>query len=258
MANVPATKAAAQKAIDYCVFLHQSGVGQDKGGWGFEPKSEPNLAATAWFIVALKSAKVAGLHVPPAAFDGAIKFLDSIESKDANGISLYRFSMKEARAEQSAKWTAMGTLARQFLGWKREDLQPAVEGFIAKGGLPAWSEKADLSFWYFGTLGAFQQGGEVWVNWNEAIKKALTENQSKSGGDAGSWQTAGSGREQLGRAGQTALACLCLETYYRYLQLTPVSSSSVPAAVRAPSAESGKDAVDYSEYIRALQEGKAP
>src|SRR5436190_4773178 len=87
MGNIQDTKIAAQKAIDYCTEIHQAGEGSDKNGWRYAPKSEGDLSVSGWFIMALKSAKVAGLKVPAASLDGAIKFLDSVEVKEAPGVA---------------------------------------------------------------------------------------------------------------------------------------------------------------------------
>ena len=77
----------------------------------------------------------------------------------------------------------------------------------------------DLYYWYYGTLCVFQQGGDLWKRWNEAMKKALVDNQRKGGDEDGSWDPVGSYSDNWGRVGQTALACLCLEVYYRYLPM---------------------------------------
>jgi hypothetical protein len=74
--------------------------------------------------------------------------------------------------------------------------------------------------------------------------------------------------------GQTALCSLCLETYYRYVQLGKAGRVSTPAAATQPqaqpapaqaqpkvkytNADSGQEAIDYSEYIRKLKEGVEP
>jgi hypothetical protein len=268
MARVPDTYAAAQKAIDYCADVHRVNEGHAQNGWGFTPNSPPNLIATGWFVMALKSAKVAGVHVNPAAFDGVIQFLDSVKKGDE-----YRYSRD---VEQFARPHLLGAIAntcRQFMGWRREELEASVETFIKKGGVPAWGangESVDLAYWYFGSLCAFQHGGDMWKDWNEALKGALVANQSKQGDDAGSWAPVGLHANDWGRVGQTALACLCLETYYRYLNVQPAGvnasgSSAIPAApvmpmppaatVEVPKAESGKAAVDYSEFVRRMMEG---
>jgi hypothetical protein len=221
MANVPDTKAAAQKAINYCTEKHQCGDGSDKLGWRYGPKQEADTSVTGWFIMALKSAKVAGLHVNPASFDGAIKYLDSVEKKDGGGggsgygpASHYWYMPNNEHAGNAHRLTMIGNLGRQFMGWKKEDLQASVEWAVNKGGVPKWGangESVDLYYWYYGTLCVFQQGGDLWKQWNTAMKQMLAANQSKTGDDAGSWNT------QWG--GMTGT--LCLEAYYRYLQVSP-------------------------------------
>jgi len=117
--------------------------------------------------------------------------------------------------------TAIGNLCRQFLGWKKEDLQASVQWFMDKGGVPdGWGAgKTDLYYWYYGTLCVFQQGGDMWKQWNEAMKKTLCESQRRGGDEDGSWDPVGTYADRWGRVGQTALGALCLEVYYRYLPM---------------------------------------
>ena len=82
-------------------------------------------------------------------------------------------------------------------------------------------ESCDLYYWYYGTLCVFQQGGDLWKRWNDSMKDALVTNQAKQGDDAGSWNPVGPFSNEWGRVGQTALGALCLEVYYRYMQLQP-------------------------------------
>lgn len=228
MANIPETREAAQKAVNYCTEIHQAGDGSDKLAWRYHPKMEADTSVTGWFVMALKSAKVAGLNVNHAAFDGAIKYLDSVEHKAAGGdpgyapASTYWYMVNQQH--EPHRLTAIGALCRQFLGWKKEDLQATVEGFVAKGGVPTWGGNGgsvDLYYWYYGTLCVFQQGGDIWKKWNESMKTALLTNQRKDGDDSGSWDPVGAYSSEWGRVGQTALGALCLEVYYRYQQLNP-------------------------------------
>ena len=226
MSNLPETRGAAQKAINYCTETHQASEGFDKLGWRYHAKMEGDTSVTGWYVMALKSAKVAGLHVNHASFDGAIKYLDSVEHKGAGGdpgyapASTYWYTVSNAHEAHSL--TAIGCLCRQILGWKKEDLQASVEGFVAKGGVPTWGGnggEVDLYYWYYGTLCAFQQGGDLWAKWNEALKTALLANQCKDGDNSGSWDPVGAFSMEWGRVGETALGALCLEVYYRYARL---------------------------------------
>jgi len=67
----------------------------------------------------------------------------------------------------------------------------------------------------------FQKGGDHWNVWNQALKKTLVENQRKDGDYDGSWDVHMNelGLRSGGRVRSTALACMCLEVYYRYLPL---------------------------------------
>jgi hypothetical protein len=222
MGRVGETVKSAQKGIDYTTEKHQQGENSDKLGWRYGPKEKGDLSVSGWFVMQLKSAKVAGLKVNQSSFDGAIKFLDSVEEK-GNGGDVYGGNRYGYTSPGHAtRTTAIGNLCRQFLGWKREDLQGGVEFFVQQGGVPNWDGNGgnvDLYYWYYGTLCVFQQGGDLWKRWNEALKKALTDNQRKGGDEDGSWDPVGAYSEYWGRVGQTALGCLCLEVYYRYLPL---------------------------------------
>lgn len=217
LARIPATRAAAQKAIDYCTQTHQS----DNGGWRYSAGSAGDLSVTAWYIMALKSAKIAGLKVPPSSFDAAIQFLDSVEvqSTDATGIpvSHYKYMPDDEHAQSAHRLTAIGILMRSLLGWKRDDLKSSIEWFVEKGGVPKSGAGADLYYWYYGTMCCFPQGGEVWTKWENGLVKTLSESQRRSGADAGSWDPAGEYSNEWGRVGQTALSVLCLEIWHRYM-----------------------------------------
>jgi len=226
MANIADTKAAAQKAIDYSTKIHQSGQGYEKMGWRYTKKSAGDLSVTGWFVMQLKSAKVAGLSVDHGSFEGAIRFLDACEKKGEGGdkgygpASVYQYTPNQGHGN-GVRVTAIGNLCRQFLGWKKEDLQASVQWFMDKGGVPdGWGAgKTDLYYWYYGTLCVFQQGGDMWKQWNEAMKKTLCESQRRGGDEDGSWDPVGQYADRWGRVGQTAIGALCLEVYYRYLPM---------------------------------------
>jgi hypothetical protein len=233
MANVADTKAAAQRAIDYCTQTHQTGSGSDRGGWRYAAGEPGDLSVTGWFIMALKSAKVAGLKVPATAFDGALRFLESVEVKDLPSVagygpaSRFKYQPNDEHASTAHRLTAIGVLARQFMGWKKEELYASAEWFVAKGGVPTWGangEKVDLYYWYYATLCVYSHGSsDLWKQWHVGIEKALVEHQSRTGDTAGSWDPVGDYSSEWGRVGQTALSALCLEVYYRLCTMRNLS-----------------------------------
>ncbi len=140
---------------------------------------------TAWAVMALKSAKVAGLHVDHAAFDGAIMYLEQITGP--NGA--VRALDKPNGGDVDLLYTAAIALSHQFMGWGKE--APVLTGPaemllpIAEGAKVADAELLCLR--YFGTLVMFQQGGDGWKKWNDWVKTQLLKSQRKDGDEAGSW-----------------------------------------------------------------------
>ena len=77
----------------------------------------------------------------------------------------------------------------------------------------------NLYYWYYATLGLRQINDGRWRRWNEALKTQLLGRQRKDGRLAGSWDHATVWGSYGGRIYSTALATMCLESYYRYLPL---------------------------------------
>ncbi|MBI3832430.1 MAG: terpene cyclase/mutase family protein [Planctomycetes bacterium] len=222
MGNQAETIKSAQKGIDYTCQKHQQGENSDKLGFRYGPKEKGDLSVSGWFIMQLKSAKMAKLKVDQASLDGALKFIDSVEQKGAAGDAYGGNRFGYTSPGEAVRTSAIGCLCREFLGWKREEMKGGVEFFVQKGGMPQWDGNGgsvDLYYWYYGTLAVYQQDGprgDLWNRWNAAMQKALVENQRKGGDEDGSWDPVGAYSEYWGRVGQTALGALCLEVYYRY------------------------------------------
>ncbi len=226
MGRVPATIEAAQKAVDYSTEKHQAGEESDKGPWRYLPKQDADASVSGWFVMQLKSAKLAGLRVNPASFHGAIRFFDSIEvKKDYNGYPGGRFPYQQ-KGHPTLNPTAIGMLSNLFLGRKPQDIQGGAEYLLEN--LPKWDKSCGkggtgtfpMYYTYYATLVMFQMGGDYWKKWNEAMKQMLLPNQRKGGDEDGSWDPLGGGDDKMaGRVYMTAMGALCLEVYYRYLPI---------------------------------------
>lgn len=259
MSNIAETRAVAQHALDYITKVDPTLQNARLGNANW---TSQKTYSVEWFVLALKSSKVAGLSVPVKAFESALDFINGCEKKTGE---VSRFSPTKSTPQTDPSAAAAALVCRQMLGSHADELASSVDALLVDGGVPVW-DTLNPSYVYFGTLCAFQQGGDIWKRWNEAEKKALTDNQSKTGEDDGSWTMKSAAAEPLGRVAQTAISSLCLETYYRYKQISPASampSPSVPAQTQQPvplnsKADSGQAGVDYSEYIRQMKEGIEP
>ncbi len=215
MTRSPQVGAAAQKAIEWSIQQHQC----EYSAWRYSPKQAPDTSVTGWFVMQLKSGKVAGLQVDGSGFQGAINWLDKVTTKPgAEDPYGGRVAYTEGRSP-SITMTSVGMLCRQFMGWDRTDqlLRGGAEWLVTR--VPNW-DGANFYYWYYGTLVMFQMGGDYWKRWNAAMKSTLIQNQRKGGDEDGSWDPVGSGGlDRGGRVMSTALGACCLEVYYRYLPM---------------------------------------
>jgi hypothetical protein len=213
---------AAQKAVNNSTAVRQVGDGSEKLGWRYGIKDAPDTSVTGWYIMQMKSAKIAGLHVDPFGFEGATNWLNKVEADKPKADDPYSggtFGYQSKAAYESM--TSVGMLGRLFLGARPDSLGAGVT--LLMKHLPEWKENSahdhPMYYWYYGTLAMFQIGGEEWKKWNEAMKKALLEHQCTAGDDSGSWPLIGREGLRGGKVVCTAFGALTLEVYYRYALL---------------------------------------
>ena len=190
------------------------------GGWRYRPGDPGDTSLLGWQLLALKSAEYTGLHIPSEVFRRAKAFLESVSSGRAGGLAAYR-----AVERPTPAMTAEALVCRFFLGATPEDapVQEAVEYLLRE--LPG-KDPPNFYYWYYGTIAMFQAGGEAWQRWNQALRQTLVTMQRRDQPWEGSWDPVCIWGGYGGRVYATALAILCLETYYRYLPLLQTTEAN--------------------------------
>ena len=226
MTGSPLFKQSAQQAID---FIHKAQNPYLAWRYGVRPQDN-DTSVTGWMIMALKSAKAAGLRTSQEAFDGTKAWIEKATEPEYGRVGYTARGTGPARPEgmldkwppdKSESLTAVGILARIFTG---ED--PRKSETIGKGvdlclkALPVWDEESgaiDMYYWYYATLSIFQVGGDAWKKWNESMKSAIIDHQRMDPiSFKGSWDPAGPWGHAGGRVYSTAVCVMCMEVYYRY------------------------------------------
>jgi len=210
MTKDPKYKKPAQKAIDYLVATQAP-----EGGWRYWPGRESDTSVTGWVVMALQSARMAGLEVPEKTFDEISRYLDRASAESGR---LYSY---QPGSTPSYAMSAEGLLCRQYLGWRQDD-ERLVDGVSRLVERPIkWSRRSnDVYYWYYATQAAHHMEGKLWTEWNSHLRKVLPENQVKKGRDAGSWSPRGDRHaDSGGRLYMTALSIYMLEVYYRHLPI---------------------------------------
>ncbi|MEM7473867.1 MAG: prenyltransferase/squalene oxidase repeat-containing protein [Planctomycetota bacterium] len=203
---------AALLAVDFAQYAQ----GREKG-WRYEPRTDSDLSVTGWYVMALETAKMAGLGVDEKKLADVSDFLDSVSFEDKT-----RYGYAEFERDPSLSMTAEGVLCRIYLGWKRSD--PALLAAVIDDLLPNKpslnADQYSVYFWYYATQVVHHVGGKYWDEWNEAMKATLPTMQEKNGKEAGSWDP---NVDMFGASGGrlyvTCFNIYCLEVYYRHLAL---------------------------------------
>jgi hypothetical protein len=201
--------APVRQAIGYCIRA-QDRVG---GGWRYQPGDAGDTSQLGWQVMALKSAQLAGIEVPSETRNGMVRFLKNVASGTHGGLASYKPGHRVTHT-----MTAEALVCRQFIGMGRNNPASNEAGDYVLTSLPGDGEE-NVYYWYYGTLGMFQLQGNYWKTWNKAIQDSLLGSQRTDGQLRGSWDPDRVWGAYGGRVYSTALSCLCLEVYYRFLPL---------------------------------------
>ena len=98
----------AQQAVNFIVYA-QDPTG---GGWRYTPHQPGDTSVLGWQLMALKSAHMAYLIVPPKTIKGADHFLDTMQTESGAAYGYVR--------PERPSTTAIGLLCRMYLGWKHD------------------------------------------------------------------------------------------------------------------------------------------
>lgn len=202
----------AERAVEY-LLKSQSPM----GGWRYSPNSDSDVSVTGWIVMALQSARMAGLEVPQSHFDEVMRYLDSIAS---HGGARYPY---QAGRESSLAMTAEAILCRQYIGWPRDDprMVAALDWVTEAPNLVSYGPDQNVYYWYYATQACHHMEGEHWKRWNEVMREAVPRAQVQRGREAGSWDpsTTDPYEARAGRLYKTCLSIYMLQVYYRHLPI---------------------------------------
>jgi hypothetical protein len=215
--------------------------------WRYGVKAGDNdTSVTGWMMMALKSAKLVAaadalagrppsLQIDEDAFDGIRTWIERMTDPATGRVGYTVRGSGPARLPElvdrfpdskSESMTAVGVLARVFLGESPKGSEPIAKGAaLCASVLPRWDPSdgsIDMYYWYYGTLAMFQVGGESWKKWDAAMKTAIVDTQRLDGDyclHKGSWDPLDPWAADGGRVYSTAALAMCLEIHYRYPQV---------------------------------------
>ena len=226
MSRDPKLAEPAARAVAYCVAAQGP-----NGGWRYEPGKPGDMSVTGWYMMALKTAEMAGMQVPPATFEGIGGFLDTVANEKGSRYGYRRDSPLKPASPVTAAVTAEGLLCRQYLGWQQRDprLVEGLELLMAENPIDFESDAKDVYAWYYITQVAHHMEGDAWRRWNDRLREVLPREQVVKGKQRGSWDPSLDKWGHIGgRLFVTSFCVYMLETYYRHLPLYAAQQAAGP------------------------------
>ncbi len=204
-----------RRALEYTIAAQHAG-----GGWRYQPHDAGDMSQFGWQLMALKSAELGGMPIPPATRARMIRFLQSCSSGRQQGLAAYRPGDRASRT-----MTAEALVCRYFLDALNSPPTLDEAAACVSGERPGIGQ-ANYYYWYYGTLAMFQRQGDDWQRWNAALQRELLGRQRWDGAAAGSFDPDDLWGGYGGRVYSTAMAALSLEVYYRYTPLHAAGDDS--------------------------------
>ena len=182
-----------------------------RGGWRYAPGArDADLSITVWQVMALRSAKAAGVEVPDAAIEEAVAYLKRSFKQDPRSPGGV-FSYQPGNASAGYSQTAAGLLALQVCGeYDAAEVDAAARWLLARPLNPR--ERWFFYGTYYYAQGMDQRRGEF----AEAAKQRVPEVLLPMQRDDGSWRGTGQAADQIYA---TNMALLSLSVRYHYLPI---------------------------------------
>ncbi|MEQ8767491.1 MAG: M56 family metallopeptidase [Planctomycetota bacterium] len=208
-------EASLGRAIQYCLKAQNP-----YRGWRYDehPSGDNDSKMTGFFLLALDTARGAGLEVPAQRFHSAMSVIHEF-TNEANGRTGFtqkggqapRFMKKleDFPPEFSEETTAVAIRARLAAEPKPDDAIIDKGIRILKDRPPVWSQAiGSIDFWYWWSgAAALDETGARWQTWRAALIEALVPHQSEDG----SWPAVDAWSEPGCRVIATALNVMALQ-----------------------------------------------
>ena len=160
---------AAQAAVNFIVAAQN----KNDNGWRYNPGDPGDTSVTAWQIMALNSAQLAGLkwggRRSGSALEMAGKWLDLVKTGPNDSQFQY-----QPGTGATPTMTAVGLLGRQHLHAKRTDATMVDGVKYLMHNMPD-TKVRNIYYWFYATQVLHNYGGYEWDTWNRGMRKLLDQ-----------------------------------------------------------------------------------
>jgi hypothetical protein len=185
------------------------------GGWRYTPQPlDADISVTVCQIMALRSARNAGVFVPKSVVDRCIEYVK--KSQNGDGSFAYQLGNRAFPFNGGGfARTAAGIAALYSAGiYNDEQIQRGLTFLANRNNRPVrfQHQAADMHYFYghyYAVQVMWTAGGDYWADWFPSIREELLKNQDADG----SWA------DSICREYGTAMACIILQVPNNYLPI---------------------------------------
>ncbi|UCD75493.1 MAG: terpene cyclase/mutase family protein [Phycisphaerales bacterium] len=180
----------------------------EEGGWRYNPVPyDADISVTICQIMALRSARNAGIKVPKETIDRAVQYVRNCQNEDGG----FRYM---GRVGASA-WprTAAGVASLFYAGVYEDEAIDKGLDYLMDSALPGRAGAGQIHYYYghyYAVQAMYLAGGQRWETWWPAIRDELLAKQATGG----AWLDSA-----VGGAYSSAMSLIILQVPKRYLPI---------------------------------------
>jgi hypothetical protein len=185
------------------------GTQNEEGGWRYNPVPyDADVSVTICQVMALRSARNAGIKVPRETIDRAVKYVRDCQNPDGG----FKYMLQSG----GSAWprTAAGVATLFYAGiYEDQSINRGLD-YLMLNAMPDRARMIGQAHYYYGHYYAVQAmymaGGDYWEKWWPAIREELISTQQANG----SWPD-----QHAGGAYATSMSLIVLQMPKRYLPI---------------------------------------
>lgn len=180
----------------------------EQGGWRYNPLPyDADVSVTICQIMALRSARNAGIEVSKQTIDRAVEYVRRCQNPDGG----FKYQLESG----ASGWprSAAGVASLYYAGIYQDDAIDRGLAYLVREALPGQASASKAHYFYghyYAVQAMYLAGGEPWAKWWPAIREELLKTQQEDGG----WED-----RSVGNTYGTAMALIILQMPKRYLPI---------------------------------------
>jgi hypothetical protein len=180
----------------------------EEGGWRYNPVPfDADVSVTICQIMALRSARNAGLEVPKSTIDKAVEYVRKCQNADGG----FKYQLDSG----VSAWprSAAGVASLYYAGIYQDNAIDKGVEYLLRSAMPDSPTRSEAHYFYgvyYTAQAMYLAGGKAWQSWWPATRTELMGRQRATG----EWQD-----PSVGNAYGTAMALIVLQMPKRYLPI---------------------------------------